>query len=79
MPGHLQLAPQGLGEGPDRRAVAEHAGDYTISTPEQVHGMHSALPERYRAIAYVAAGCGLRGGDVFGLELGAQVRKIGRW
>lgn len=44
---------------------------YTIATPEQVHALYEALPERYRAIAYVAAGCGLRGGEVFGLELGA--------
>lgn len=45
--------------------------DYTIPTPEQVHALYAALPERYRAIAYVAAGCGLRGGEVFGLELSA--------
>lgn len=45
--------------------------DYTIPTPEQVHALHDALPERYRAIVYVAAGCGLRGGEVFGLEVDA--------
>ncbi|MGH3920759.1 MAG: hypothetical protein ACRDRY_04565 [Pseudonocardiaceae bacterium] len=66
MLGHLQLAQvrsshlRGWVKGPDRRAVAEHAGDYTIPTPGQVYGMYSALPERYRAIAYVAAGCGRR-------------------
>ncbi|HEX2298099.1 MAG TPA: site-specific integrase, partial [Pseudonocardiaceae bacterium] len=45
--------------------------DYTIPTPDQVHALHDALPERYRAIVYVVAGCGLRGGEVFGLELDA--------
>lgn len=42
---------------------------YTIATPEQVHGLFEALPKRYQAIVYVAAGCGWRGGEVFGLEL----------
>ena len=27
-----------------------------------------ALPEQYRAIVYLAAGCGWRGGEIFGLE-----------
>lgn len=44
-------------------------GEYVIATPEQVHALSLALPERYRAIPYVAAGCGWRGGEVFGLEL----------
>ena len=43
--------------------------DYTVPAPEQVHALYEALPERYRAITYVAAGCGLRAGEVFGLEL----------
>lgn len=41
-----------------------------IPTDEQVHDLAAALPSRYRAAAYLAAGCGLRGGEVFGLELG---------
>lgn len=40
-----------------------------IPTPAQVHVVAWALPPRYRAAAYLAAGCGLRGGEVFGLEL----------
>lgn len=45
------------------------AGQYVIATPEQVHALYKNLPARYRAIVYVAAGCGWRGGEVFGLEL----------
>jgi integrase len=41
---------------------------YHIANPGQVHALHDALPARYRAIPYVAAGCGWRGGEVFGLE-----------
>jgi integrase len=40
-----------------------------IPTPDQVHALAAELPDRYRAAAYLAAGCGLRGGEVFGLEL----------
>lgn len=43
--------------------------DLFIPTPAQVHAVARALPPRYRAAAYLAAGCGLRGGEVFGLEL----------
>ncbi|EIE97358.1 tyrosine-type recombinase/integrase [Saccharomonospora glauca] len=41
---------------------------YYIAKPEQVHALAEALPERYRAIVYLAAGCGWRGGEIFGLE-----------
>ncbi|WP_197320594.1 site-specific integrase [Saccharomonospora sp. NB11] len=41
---------------------------YYIARPEQVHALAEALPERYRAIVYLAAGCGWRGGEIFGLE-----------
>lgn len=41
---------------------------YYIAQPEQVHALATALPERYRAIPYLAAGCGWRGGEIFGLE-----------
>lgn len=44
-------------------------GQYLIAKPEQVHALHEALPARYRAIVYLAAGCGWRGGEIFGLEL----------
>jgi integrase len=41
---------------------------YYIAKPEEVHALHDALPERYRPIVYLAAGCGWRGGEIFGLE-----------
>lgn len=44
-------------------------GDRFIPTPEQVHAVALALPDRYRAVPYLAAGCGLRGGEIMGLEL----------
>jgi integrase len=37
---------------------------------EQVQAVIAALPERYRGTAVVAAGCGLRQGEVFGLRVG---------
>lgn len=42
---------------------------YHIATPDQVHALYEALPERYRAVAYLAAGEGWRAGEIFGLEL----------
>jgi integrase len=45
--------------------------DHYIPSAEQVHGLAAALPARYSAIAYLAAGCGLRGGEITGLELGS--------
>jgi integrase len=45
--------------------------DQVIPTPEQVHALAAALPERYRAVPLLAAATGLRGGELFGLELGA--------
>ena len=36
---------------------------------ERAEAVIDALPERYRAIGVVAAGCGLRQGEVFGLRL----------
>jgi integrase len=41
---------------------------YYIARPEEIHALARALPERYRAIVYLAAGCGWRGGEIFGLE-----------
>lgn len=43
--------------------------DLVIPTPDQVHALAAALPPRYRVTAYLAAGCGLRLGEVLGLEL----------
>ncbi|GAA1243354.1 tyrosine-type recombinase/integrase [Prauserella halophila] len=44
--------------------------DRFVPSAEQVHAVAAELPSHYRAIAYVAAGCGLRPSEVFGLELG---------
>lgn len=41
---------------------------YYIARPEQVHALADALPDLYRPIPYLAAGCGWRAGEVFGLE-----------
>ncbi len=45
--------------------------EHLIPTGEQVHALSEALPERYRAVPLVAAATGLRGGELFGLELEA--------
>lgn len=41
-----------------------------IPTPEQVHSLARLMPDRLSAAVYVAAGCGLRLGEVLGLEVG---------
>lgn len=41
---------------------------YYIATAEQIHALHEALPDRYQAIVYLAAGCGWRAGEILGLE-----------
>lgn len=38
-------------------------------TVERVQAVIDALPDRYRAVAVVAAGCGLRQGEAFGLRV----------
>ncbi len=43
--------------------------EYFIPSPAQVHDLARNSREQYAAIPYVAAGCGLRGGEIFGLEL----------
>lgn len=45
------------------------ASEHLILTPEQVHAVANAMPERFRALIYVGAGCGLRHGEALGLEL----------
>jgi len=42
---------------------------YFIPSPDQVHALTDEIAERYSPIPLVAAGCGLRGSEVFGLEL----------
>lgn len=60
-----------IGESPcvDIRLPEIDRGDLFIPTAEQVHAVSGALPKRYKPIPYLAAGCGLRGGEIFGLEL----------
>jgi integrase len=43
--------------------------EHVILTPQQVHAVAEALPERYRALVYVGVGCGLRHGEALGLEV----------
>jgi integrase len=43
--------------------------DHYIPTADQVHELATALPQRYSAIIYLAAACGLRGAEITGLEL----------
>jgi len=38
-------------------------------THDQVQRLHQALPARYKVVVAVAAGCGLRQGEVFGLAV----------
>lgn len=45
-------------------------GDRFIPSPQQVHALAAALPAHLRAAVYLAAGCGLRASETFGLELG---------
>jgi integrase len=45
--------------------------ELVISTPEQIHALAEALAAHYAAVPYVAAATGLRGGELFGLELDA--------
>jgi integrase len=44
-------------------------GKRVIPSPEQVHRLALLLPARLSAAVYVAAGCGLRLGEVLGLEV----------
>lgn len=43
--------------------------EHLIPTPAQVHAVAAGMGRRYRATVYVGAGCGLRNGEVIGLEL----------
>lgn len=43
--------------------------DRFVPTPKQVHALADELFDRYRAVPYVAAGCGLRPSEIFGLEV----------
>lgn len=65
-------------------------GDMFIPTAAQVHAIAAEVPERYQAAVYLAAGCGLRFGEVFGMEpehvaflqrevtVAQQVKRVGK-
>lgn len=59
------------------RAPRAQQGRVVPWTGEQVKAVIAAHPERYRALAVVAAGCGLRQGEVFGLRV-CDVNFLGR-
>jgi integrase len=44
--------------------------DYFVPAPDQIHRLADELAERYSPVPYIAAGCGLRGSEIFGVELG---------
>ncbi|KUL25037.1 tyrosine-type recombinase/integrase [Actinoplanes awajinensis] len=54
----------------DIRLPAIDRGKRVIPGPEQVHRLAELMPDRLSAAVYVAAGCGLRLGEVLGLEVG---------
>jgi integrase len=47
--------------------------EQVIPTREQIHALAAALPKRYQAVPLLAAATGLRGGELFGLELPGSV------
>jgi integrase len=53
------------------KAPAADHGRIVPWTGERVEAVVAAHPERYRAVPIVAAGCGLRQGEVFGLAVDA--------
>jgi integrase len=62
-----------IGVSPCTGVKAPSAGkhDHFIPTADQVRAVAGALPERFRAVAWVAAGCGWRRNEILGAELGA--------
>jgi len=57
---------------PCARVALAPVGHQTLTIPSaaDVAALAGALPARYAAVPYVAAGLGLRPGEVFGLEVG---------
>jgi integrase len=43
--------------------------NYYIPNPSEIHDLAHHIAARYSPIPYIAAGCGLRGGEIFGLKL----------
>lgn len=52
-----------------KKPTDDNDGVHFIPTTEQVRAIAAALPPRYRALVLVAAGSGLRQGELWGLEL----------
>jgi integrase len=50
------------------KAPAAKPTAHFIPSTEQVRTVVAALPERYRAVAWLAAGCGWRRNEILGLE-----------
>lgn len=44
--------------------------DRYIPTQAEIYAVAAELPDHYKAVVWVAAGCGLRAQEIFGLELG---------
>jgi integrase len=53
---------------PSVRPPTADARKVTVWSAEQVLAVRDALPERYRVVATLAAGLGLRQGEIFGLS-----------
>lgn len=49
-----------------------------VPTAKQVHQIAAALPERYRAMVYLAAGCGARFSEAAATEAGDHLNFLGR-
>lgn len=43
--------------------------EFFIPEPEQIHRLVDEIADQYSPIPYIAAGCGLRGSEIFGLEM----------
>lgn len=65
--GLIARNPCGAGSVKPPRIVARKVEPWPVG---QVLAVIDALPARYRAVAVVAAGCGLRQGEAFGLRVG---------
>lgn len=53
------------------KSVTAPRGEYPKIVPwvsERVHGVHGALPDRYKVTVPIGGGCGLRQGEVFGIS-----------
>jgi integrase len=51
------------------RDRGDYVDDVVVLADEAVDGVIEALPEQYRCIPIIAAACGLRQGELFGLAV----------